>query len=73
MPRDSHRKAAEFQQRAAHAHLAASQHGKQDHQTGHARVQTSARARGKSIRGISRGAAEVGKAQRRSTCFTGGD
>jgi hypothetical protein len=35
MPRDSHRKATEFQQRSAHAHLAASEHGKQDHQTGH--------------------------------------
>jgi hypothetical protein len=35
MPRDSHRKAAESQQRAAHVHRAATQHGKQDHQTGH--------------------------------------
>jgi hypothetical protein len=35
MPRDSHQKAAEFHQGTAHAHLAATQHGKQDHQTGH--------------------------------------
>jgi hypothetical protein len=36
MPRDSRRKAGEFHQRAAHAaHLAATQHGEEDHQTGH--------------------------------------
>jgi hypothetical protein len=31
MPRDSHQKWAEFHLRAAHAHLAPTQHGKQDH------------------------------------------
>lgn len=35
MPRDSHQKAAEFQQAAAHAHLAAIRDNKQDHQTAH--------------------------------------
>ena len=35
MPRDSHQKAAEFHQAAAHAHLAAIRDGKQDHQTAH--------------------------------------
>jgi hypothetical protein len=36
MPGDSHRRAAELHQMAAHAHLAAaSHHDKQDHESGH--------------------------------------
>jgi hypothetical protein len=35
MPRDSRQKWAEFHLRAAHAHLAPTQYGKQDHQAGH--------------------------------------
>jgi len=36
MPNDSHQRAAEFQQQAAHAHRAAAvHHGKEDHLTEH--------------------------------------
>jgi len=36
MPNDSHQRAAEFHELAAHAHRAAAvRHGKEDHQTGH--------------------------------------
>jgi hypothetical protein len=35
MPRGSRQEAAEFYQSAAHGHLAVTQHGKQDYQTGH--------------------------------------
>jgi hypothetical protein len=36
MPNDSHRRAAEFHEQAAHAHRAAAvHHGKEDHLTGH--------------------------------------
>jgi hypothetical protein len=34
MPRDSRQKWTKFHLRAAHAHLAPTQHGKQDHQAG---------------------------------------
>lgn len=35
MPRDSRQKWTEFHLQAAHAHLAPTQHGKQDHEAGH--------------------------------------
>jgi hypothetical protein len=67
MPRDSRQKAAEFHQGAAHAaHLAATQHGKQDYQTGHEpsrqALEHSAKALSESQEAHQKYATRIGKA-----------
>lgn len=67
MPRDSRQKAAEFHRGAAHAaHLAATQHGKQDYQTGHEHsrqaLEHSARTFSESQEAHQKSATRIGKA-----------
>ena len=73
MARDSHQKAAELHHRTAHAHLAATQHGKQDYETGHEQSRQALERSARIFSESAESSSEIRNPHRQNKWYRGGD